>query len=573
VKIALVTTLPDVRSGIGDYTRHLLPYLREHVEVDLYVEHVEGDDPWPGETVRVVDDLQPAEYDQVLYQLGNEQHHGFMARMIRCIGGTVMQHDWVLFDQALTAWPALVRGGWKGHLLALREGGLAQARLYARNWLDRRAQRTRVQPPSDGVDIEGTLLSGWHGAEESGRWTSDHASFRIPARGVERVRVELHVDAGRDVCLTEGTRQLAKTEEAGENVLLSAPLDPDEPVLSIDTTGIVVTPQQRASGDSRRLGCFVHRITWNCGERTQQVDLSAPAAVPVLPVTLSRDRFELPLNRSVVRFADAFIVHSEYVKRHIVSDRNATTPIGILHHGSERRWSDDDPREMRREMGLPEAWTDGFLVTSFGGVQAHKRVDKLLEGLALARSQRDDIYLVLAGSLHAENFSPHAKVAELGLEEFVHFTGFVTEEDGWCWLHAGNVAVNLRGPTSGGTSGGVFQAFSIGRPVIASDAAEQCELPSSCVLKVPLGEGEPEAIARTLVELRDDPARLQELNAAARRFVEEECHWSLMARRYAEYMDGFPRPRGDAKSVAAMRLSLDSWRAAMQRMHPHTFRK
>ena len=33
MRIALITTPPGVRSGIGDYTRHLLPSLRERAEV------------------------------------------------------------------------------------------------------------------------------------------------------------------------------------------------------------------------------------------------------------------------------------------------------------------------------------------------------------------------------------------------------------------------------------------------------------------------------------------------------------------------------------------------------------
>ena len=138
MRIALVTTPPSRRSGIGDYTRHLLPHLRAHADVDLYVPPPVDANTWPGDVARSVLELYPNAYDQVLFQLGNELGHNFMARMIRRIGGTVMQHDWVLFDMALATYPGLVRGGWKGHLLALREGGWDQARLYMHNWLERR---------------------------------------------------------------------------------------------------------------------------------------------------------------------------------------------------------------------------------------------------------------------------------------------------------------------------------------------------------------------------------------------------------------------------------------------------
>ena len=281
--------------------------------------------------------------------------------------------------------------------------------------------------------------------------------------------------------------------------------------------------------------------------------MSDAATVPILPVTLSRDRFLLPFNRSIVRFADAFIVHSRYVADRIRAERNSNTAIGLLHHGAEFRWRDEDRREERRRLGLPQAWEKGFLITSFGGVQPHKRIDKALRALADARRERDDIFMVLAGSLHAEGFDPIGYAKGLGLEDAVRFTGFVSEEEGWSWLHAGDVALNLRGPSSGGTSGGIFQAFSKGRSVIASDAAEQHELPDSCVTKIPLGEEEVPRLAQTFVELRDDPARREELERATRRFVEEECHWGVVAKQYADYLESFPKPRVSRRKLIALR--------------------
>ena len=549
MKLALVTTHPAVRSGIGDYTRHLLPYLREHCAVDVFVGPTEHP---PAEGCRPVADLVPRDYDQILYQLGNELSHAFMARMIRAIGGTVMQHDWVLFDMALVAWPALARGGAKGHALALREGGVEQMRRYARNWLDRRRQRSRPASPMDVTPLPGTLLAGWFHPEEGGRWTSDSASLRIPAEGVREVRIEVHADAGRTVRLRHGD---AAASGAG-GVLTIEPAEADRPLVFIDTDGIRVTDEQRRHGDSRRLGCFVQRVSWCDAAGPHDLDLAQAAALPNVPINLSRDRFGLPLNRSVVRFADAFIVHSEYVRQLILRDRNSVTPTGILHHGSEFRWRDDDRALERSALGLDEEWTRSFLVTSFGGVQAHKRIDKALEALALARRERADIRMVLAGSISSADFDPRALAERLGVADAVRFTGFVSEETGWNWLHAGDIALNLRGPSSGGTSGGIFQAFSMGRSVIASDAAEQTELPDACVVKIPLGAEEVPALARTLVELRDDPARRVALEGAVRDFVREECHWGIVAKRYAEYLAAFPPPRATRRGLIAMKLSL-----------------
>lgn len=553
MRVALVTTPPSVRSGIADYTRHLLPYLREHCDVQVFVRHGHDEEGWGAEGARPIDTLHPRDFDQILYQIGNEQAHAFMPRMIRALGGTVMQHDWVLFDMALAAWPALARGGAKGHAVALREGGLLQTQRYLRNWMDRRRQRTRPEVPLQLESVDGPLPFGWHAAEPGGRWVADWAGVRIRSREVVEVRLELHVDAGRSVRIHHDDRVVAE----GSGASLAFRLDgADDPGFLIETTGVRITRLQRQFGDSRRMGCFVKRIAYRDASGEHEVDLSRACTIPPQTVTLSRDRFALPFNRSVVRFGDAFLVHSRYVGERIRRERNAPTPLGLVHHGSERRWRPDGRAETRSALGLPEQWRESCLVVSFGGVQPHKRIDKVLEGLALARRSRDDIRLVLAGTMHSGDFDPRAMARRLGIEDAVRFTGFLPESEAWEWLHAGDFSINLRGPTSGGTSGGIFQAFSMGRPVIVSDAAEQRELPDACVVRIPLGDAEVPTLASELVALRDDRTRRTRLEEAVRRFVDEECHWSVVARKYFEHMQGFPRARSSRRKLIALRATL-----------------
>ena len=559
LKVALVTTPPSVRSGIGDYTQHLLPHLCEHADVDAFVERLgEGDDDpasWAAPVqARPASELDPREYDQVLYQLGNELTHAFMLRMIRAIGGTVMQHDWVLFDVAAVAYPAILRGGVKGHAAVLREGGSEQLRVYLENWKARRLQRTRPTPRVPSETLDGTLLSGWHAAEDNGRWIADNAALRIPADGVEEVELVLHGDARRNVTVRQNGRVLA---DGPPGTFAGSPHDRDRPLIELHVDGVRVFKEQKRHGDARRLAAFVEAVRWRDADGEHELDLSVAPAEPVPNVHLARDRFSLPLNRSVVRFADAFLVHSDYVRQRILRERNANTAVGVVHHGAQTRWRDEDRRVARRELGLDEAWTEGFLLTSFGGVQPHKRIDRVLEALAIARRSREDVRLVLAGKVDGGDFEPRGLVRRLGLQDAVHFAGFVSEEDAWEWLHAGDVALNLRGPTSGGTSGGIFRAFSVGRPVIASDAGEQCELPEDCVVKVPLGGDEVRVLGEAIVALRDDRARLDALERGARRFVEEECHWGLVAQRYVEHMERFPRPRTTKRARIQLRLATE----------------
>jgi glycosyltransferase involved in cell wall biosynthesis len=404
VKIALVTESPARPSGIADYTRALLEHLRELVEVEVFVAPGDAGGNRDGFTLHAADELRPKRFDRILYQLGNVGAHAFMVPMIGTLGGAVVLHDWILFDLAAARWPALERGGLAGHLVALREGGLAALRIYARN-----------------------------------RKTSGRA--------------------------------------------------------------------------------------------------------------LSEDRFALPFNRSVVRRADAFLVHSEWMRERILEERNAATPIGVVPHGAERLWRDGDRRAARARLELPAGWHDAFLLASFGKVQEHKRIETLLRALALARVERPRLRLVLVGALSCERLDFHGLVRELALEDAVHTTGFLPDERAESYLHAADLCLNLRGPSTGGTSGGLLRAMAVGRAVIASGLAEQRELPDDCVRKIAPDAEEIPALARLLVELHDDDAQRASLEAAARKYVDQQSHWTHVAHRYAEILEAFPAHRSNRKSL------------------------
>ncbi|MHC4262249.1 MAG: glycosyltransferase family 4 protein [Planctomycetota bacterium] len=551
MKIALVTTPPSVHSGIADYSRHLLPYLMERADVQPYAFDgalEPGGEELLGRPVLPVSRLAEGDHDRILYQLGNETNHHFMPGLLARFGGVVVQHDWVLFDMALKAWPGIVRGGMKGAALVAREGNLSQLRRYLGAFSARRRQYREPLAPVDPTDRIGPLIAGWHGAEAQGRWIADYGSFRLPSTTARALRLACNAPVGRSLRLVRGSEVLAESRSTPDEpwAVFEVEFDVGDEPFALQVTPVAVTAEQRQHGDSRRLGAFVESIRWTDAEGEHELDLSQAPEVPVAVRTLSDARFDLPLNASIARSADGFIVHSDYVGSRIRNLR-PDVPIAVVPHGAERRWSDESRADVRREVGLPESWSDQFLVTSFGGVQAHKRIDKALAALALAREQRPGIRMVLAGKVSAEGFDARDVAERLGLGDAVHFTGFVSEELAWRLLHAGDLSINLRGPTSGGTSGGIFQAFGLGRPVIASNAGEQSELPDQCTVRVPLGEGEVKAIADALVALHDDPARLERLSEGARDYVETTCHWSHCAEGYLRLSEQAPSRRSVAR--------------------------
>lgn len=519
MKIALVTTPFSSRSGIADYTRHLLPYLREGAAVDLFVEAGREDEESCGETLRSVADLAPRAYDQILYQLGNEAQHAFMARLVRALGGTVVLHDWVLFDLAVAAYPVLAQGGPLGLRKAWQEGGAGEARAW------RRYRR-------------GGGASGWYALEAGGRWSAAKAEFACA--GAEALEIDLHLPSGRSWELLQGQSVLASGTSSGDSTCRF-----ELETSSLDVPRLRVRGAGPVGGDARELGLFLRSA------RARRAGDWSPLALDDLASAgetgLSAGRFELSFNRSIVRHGDAFLVHSDEVGERILESRNAPTPIFRIHHGVERRWSDEPRARARTELGLAP---EGFLVATFGALQPHKRPGMMLDALARLRGGGVPAQLLCVGEERPAEYDLRSALAARGLGDAVHVTGWLPEERAWRALHAADVCVNLRGPSTLGTSGGASQALSVGRPVIVSDLPEVAHLPGACVLRVGHGVDEAGALAAQLETLARDEGKRRALEIEARRVVDEELHWSQVAQRTLELLEEYPHARSARRSFA-----------------------
>jgi len=544
VRIALVTTPPSVRSGIGDYTRQLLPYLRERAEVELFVEDSLC---VPGEGTRPVTSIRPREHQQILYQLGNERAHAFMRPMLAALGGTVSLHDWVLFDQAVAAAPELSRGGWRGLKAAVTEGGVRAAKTW--RW----ARKRSVPTLDDPVEGACPLSYGWHELEEHGRWSSKSAGLHLLREGATAMRLSLFVPDGRRLEVLQGA-QIVERVDAMRDERIELELALDGPSsFSLVVRGGESTPEQAGNGDPRELGVFLSGLSFRRGLEWVTERLHSSQLIGADARGLSGARFSLPLNRGVVRRADAFLVHSEHMRDLILADRNEATPVAVIPHGVERRWEGRDREEARSE--LPEAWREDFIIASLGALQPHKRLGALLDGVARARERGVRARVLLIGEERPRELDLSAELCRLDMEESVLTTGWVDEERALRLLNAADICVNLRGPSTGGASGGASQAFSVGKGVIVSDLPELCALPAGAVLRVPNGEGEAGMICEHLVTLAGERGRIEGMELAAREYVDGAAHWSHVADTVVEALSVFPTPRFSRRGIVRNAIS------------------
>ena len=99
-RLAVVSPLPPVKSGIANYTADLLPVLAEYYQIEVVTNQDVVSDPRINDIfpIRTPDwFLQNSQnFDRILYQFGNSPMHHYMHDLLRIIPGTTVLHDFFL---------------------------------------------------------------------------------------------------------------------------------------------------------------------------------------------------------------------------------------------------------------------------------------------------------------------------------------------------------------------------------------------------------------------------------------------------------------------------------------------
>jgi glycosyltransferase involved in cell wall biosynthesis len=96
-RMALFTPLPPCRSGIADYNAAFLPHLARHFAIDIFVDGYATSDANLQEHFTIYPhqdfDEKSAQYDVVVYEMGNSEFHAYMLPHISRHPGVVVLHD------------------------------------------------------------------------------------------------------------------------------------------------------------------------------------------------------------------------------------------------------------------------------------------------------------------------------------------------------------------------------------------------------------------------------------------------------------------------------------------------
>jgi glycosyltransferase involved in cell wall biosynthesis len=229
------------------------------------------------------------------------------------------------------------------------------------------------------------------------------------------------------------------------------------------------------------------------------------------------------LERQTFRAARVVITTNESQKR-VAIERGGVAPdrVYVVRSGPDPtrfRLFPPDPSWRKRKP---------FLIAYLGEIGSQDGVENLLDALHWLRDGlgRHDFHCVLiGGGPHAQAVRNHAE--RIGVAELCTFTGDVRDDDRLCRiLSSADVAVVPDARTAhsdASTMNKVIEYMFFGLPIAAFDLTENRISAQNAAAYA--DGGTPEALARRIAELLDDPARRARMADIGRQRVREELGW------------------------------------------------
>lgn len=293
-------------------------------------------------------------------------------------------------------------------------------------------------------------------------------------------------------------------------------------------------------------------ITIKRGDWDGYLDAVAEEGIPeaveharrVRALEVGPDYEGLPMLRRLMTRSKAAVVHSRCVEREL---RRAgfAGPIATIPHGA---WIPEASRsEFRHRLGIDETTP---LVGIFGFLKPYKRIAESLRAFRRLIRVEPSAKMILVGEPHPD-FPLQSLIQSLELRDSVRVLGFRPIDEFVGYVAACDVVLNLRYPTVGENSGTLMRALGLGKAVIVSEVGSFCELPAGVCLKAPVDASEEDHLFEYLNLLVSRPEIRRELGNRARHWVETECAWPKVARRYAEFLEALADGRSFRPPSAA----------------------
>jgi glycosyltransferase involved in cell wall biosynthesis/SAM-dependent methyltransferase len=264
----------------------------------------------------------------------------------------------------------------------------------------------------------------------------------------------------------------------------------------------------------------------------------------------------VPMLRQLLSRSKAAIVHSGCVESEL-RGAGFSGAVARIPHGA---WIPDANRsDFRERLGLDETTP---LIGIFGFLKSYKRIAESLRAFRRLVRVQPSAKMTLVGEPHPE-LQLESLIRSLDLGLHVRVLGFRPIDEFVGYLAACDIVLNLRYPTVGENSGTLMRALGLGKAVVVSEVGSFSELPETICLKAPVDATEEDHLFEYLNLLVSRPELRKALGDRAREWVETECTWPQVARRYADFLERVAG-NGAAPSAEAVKLEPAVVAAAIQ---------
>jgi glycosyltransferase involved in cell wall biosynthesis len=187
-----------------------------------------------------------------------------------------------------------------------------------------------------------------------------------------------------------------------------------------------------------------------------------------------------------------------------------------------------------------------FLVGYVGVMGKQEGIDLLLQAVQYITQElkRHDVHFgLIGGGTSLEEMKQLAR--ELGVGEYVTFTGRVPDAELLAMLNTADVCVNpdvANEMNDISTMNKVMEYMALGKPMVQFDLTEGRFSAREASLYA--RHNDPRDLAAKIIELLDDPARRKAMGEFGRRRVQQELEWRYEAPKLlAAYASLWPQPR------------------------------
>ena len=185
--------------------------------------------------------------------------------------------------------------------------------------------------------------------------------------------------------------------------------------------------------------------------------------------------------------------------------------------------------DARARLNIPQ---NAFVIGIVARMQRHRHYQDLWDAASQIIAQRPNVHILVVGRGTYQEDVANLPVQTLGLEQHVHFSGYVDGDEYLAMLKAFDVKVFLV-PGSDGTCRAVREAMAMGKPAVVARRGMLPEIVDHGVNGL-VFDNSADSLAQALLALITDRARLEQFARAARQKAEQEYALPVQAQRVIE---------------------------------------